>query len=96
MLQFVVNAKDGTDPEALERRMAARSGHLDGARKLKETNNLVVAGATLDKEGKMTGSVMVVQFESEEGLKQWLDNDPYITGNVWQEIEVKPFKVADV
>jgi uncharacterized protein YciI len=96
MLQFVIIAKDGTDADALDRRMAARPLHLEGSRKLKEANNFVVGGATLDKEGKMNGSVMIVQFETEEDLKNYMDNDPYITGNVWQKIEVKPFKVADV
>lgn len=96
MLQFVIIAKDGTDPEAPERRMSARPGHLDGARTLKENNQYITGGATLDKDGKMVGSVMIVQFETEDGLKQWLDNDPYIKGNVWQEIEVKLFRVADI
>ena len=96
MQQFVIIAKDGIDSEALERRMTARPFHLERARELKANNNFVIGGATLDKEGKMMGSVMIVQFENEEGLKQWLDNDPYVTGNVWKQIEVKPFKVAEV
>jgi len=44
----------------------------------------------------MTGSMMVVQFETEDDLMYWMKNEPYITGSVWQNIEVKPFKVADV
>jgi uncharacterized protein YciI len=96
MLQFVITGKDGTGPEALDLRMSVRPLHLDGVRKLKENNNYVVGGATLDKEGKMNGSIMIVQFENEEDLKQWMKNEPYITGDVWQHIDVKPFKVADV
>ena len=96
MLQFVVIAEDGTDPEALDRRMAVRPDHLKGAKRLKEENHFILGGAMLDKEGKMNGSVMVVQFESEEGLKEWLNSEPYITGSVWQRIQVRPFKVADV
>jgi uncharacterized protein YciI len=44
----------------------------------------------------MTGSMMVVQFETEDELVLWMRHEPYINGNVWQSIEVKPFKVADV
>ncbi len=96
MLQFVIIAKDGTGPEALDRRMAVRPFHLAGARMLKENNNFVTGGATLDKEGKMNGSIMIVQFETEDDLKKYMENEPYIKESVWQEVEVKPFKVADV
>ncbi|MEO6001049.1 MAG: YciI family protein [Chitinophagaceae bacterium] len=96
MLQFVIIAKDGTDPDALDRRMTARPFHIETAKKLKEENHFIVSGATLDKEGKMIGSVMLVQFETEEDLKLWLEKDPYVTGDVWKDIVIKPFRVAEV
>ena len=96
MQQYIVYAWDGTDNKALERRMNARPAHFECARKLKAENNLVLGGAMLDDGGKMIGSTMVVQFETEEGLKEWMKKEPYITGKVWEKIEVRPFKVADV
>lgn len=96
MLQFLIIARDGIDEAALDRRMAVRPVHLEGARKLKEAGNFILGGAMLDEEKRMNGSIMIVQFETEEKMKQWFDNEPYVTGNVWQQIEVKPFKVADV
>jgi uncharacterized protein YciI len=44
----------------------------------------------------MCGSVMIVQFEDDEAFKEWYDNEPYITNGVWKNIEVKPFRVAEV
>jgi uncharacterized protein YciI len=44
----------------------------------------------------MTGSMMVVQFETEDDLLLWMHEEPYITGNVWESIEVKPFRIAEV
>jgi uncharacterized protein len=76
--------------------MNVRPAHFDAARQLKANNNFIVGGAMLDERGKMTGSMMVVQFETEDDLVQWMRNEPYINGNVWQSIEVKPFKVAEV
>ena len=96
MLQFVIIAEDGADEQALERRMANRPAHLDGARKLKAEDHYIVGGATLNPEGKMNGSVMIVQFETEEQLHEWLDREPYIMGKVWNKVQVKPFRVADV
>jgi uncharacterized protein YciI len=39
---------------------------------------------------------MIVQFETKEDFQKWYDNEPYITGGVWKEIVVKPFRVAEV
>ena len=96
MLQFVIIARDGIDVDATQRRLAVRPAHLDGARKLKATNNFIVGGAMLNEDGQMNGSVMLVQFDTEEEMKQWLENEPYVTGKVWETIEIRRFKVADV
>ena len=82
MLQYLITAWDGTDEEALDRRMKARPAHFDGARVLKANDNFIAGGAMLDEQGKMIGSTMIVQFESKEGLDNWLKIEPYITGKV--------------
>jgi uncharacterized protein YciI len=96
MKQYLIIARDGKDDGALERRKNVRPVHLAGARKLKENNNFIIGGAMLDEDGNMRGSIMIVQFENQEKFQQWYDNEPYITGGVWKEIEVKPFRVAEV
>jgi|694.fasta_scaffold45506_3 uncharacterized protein YciI len=96
MKQYVVIAHDGSDEGAHERRMDARPHHLEGARILKERGCFVTGGAILDADGAMKGSVMIVQFEDDEEMRDWLDNDPYVTQGVWKSIEVKPFRVAEV
>jgi uncharacterized protein YciI len=96
MLQYVIIARDGTDSDALQRRMNVRPFHLNGVRQLKDNNNFIVGGATLDEKGNMTGSVMMVQFETEAEMKHWFEHEPYVTGKVWQSIEVNTFRVAEV
>jgi len=96
MQQYVVIARDGEDSKALERRITVRPKHLEGARKLKANNNFIIGGAILNEKGMMSGSVMLVQFESDEAMKEWFDNEPYVKGGVWEKVEIKPFKVADV
>lgn len=96
MNQYLVTAYDYTDVDALQRRMNVRPHHLDGARDLKANGNFVIGGAMLNDDGKMIGSVMIVQFETEEELQAWQQNEPYITQKVWESYDVKPFKVADV
>lgn len=96
MPQYLIIARDGTDAKASERRMNVRPAHFEMARQLKADNNFIIGGAILDDNGQMIGSMMVVQFETEDELVRWMRNEPYINGNVWQSIEVKPFRVAEV
>ena len=96
MKQYLIIANDGKDDEALDRRKEVRPLHLAGAKKLKEKNNFVIGGAMLDDDGNMRGSIMIVQFETQDDFQNWYNNEPYITQGVWKTIEVKQFRVADV
>jgi uncharacterized protein len=95
-MRYVIHAYDGTDEGALERRMAARPSHFEGAAVLKANGNLVMGGALLDPDGKMIGSMMVVDFETEQQLADWQAIEPYIQQKVWQKIDIKPFKQAQL
>ncbi|MHB8208829.1 YciI family protein [Mucilaginibacter sp.] len=96
MKQYIITGYDYTDEGALDRRMAVRSHHLDGAKNLKENGNYVIGGAILNEAGKMIGSVMILQFETEEGLDAWKQNEIYITHKIWETVDIKPYRVADV
>lgn len=96
MKQYLVTGYDYTDDGALDRRMGVRPHHLDGAVALKASGNYILGGAVLNDEGKMIGSVMVLQFETDEELEAWQKNEPYVTQKIWETVDVKPFKVAQV
>ena len=94
-MQFVVIARDGTDPDAVARRQAVRPTHLDGIQPLMDAGHILTGGAMLDDDGNMRGSVGLGRLPvPREELDAWLDHDPYVTGGVWQQIEVVPFRVA--
>ena len=93
-MQYLVIAHDGTDAEAPARRQAARPEHIEGVKALKESGAMILGGAMLDHDGQMTGSACVVEFETRAEFDAWLENDPYVTGKVWQKIEVTPFRCA--
>ena len=96
MNQYLITGYDYTDSGALERRMNVRPRHLDEAKALKEKSNFIIGGAILDDEGKMIGSVMIMQFETEEALEAWKQSETYITQKIWESIDIKPFRVANV
>ncbi|MBZ0325651.1 MAG: YciI family protein [Alphaproteobacteria bacterium] len=93
-MQFLVVAMDGTDEDALARRLAVREAHLANAKKLKQDGTMIEGGAILDADGRMIGSACLVDFPSRAELDAWLDSDPYVTGDVWRDIKVSPIKLA--
>jgi uncharacterized protein len=96
MKQYVVYAFDGSDNDALKRRMTARPFHLETVKQLKANGNFLIGGAILDSSEKMIGSTMVVQFENDDDFQKWFKNDPYNTMGVWQKVEINPFRVATI
>ncbi len=95
-MQFVMIAKDGIDAEALDRRMAVREAHLANMKKLKAEGHYIIGGAILDDDGTMIGSTIILDFPDRAALDLWLVNDPYTKGDVWQHIDVYPFRSAGV
>ena len=93
-MQFLIVAYDGKDTGAPGRRMAAREAHLAGARRRKAEGYTVAGGAILDDEGRMIGSAAIVDYPSRAELDAWLKTDPYVTGGVWVDIQVQPFRQA--
>jgi uncharacterized protein len=93
-MQWLIIARDGKDAQAPERRLAARPAHLENAARLQAAGHLLVGGALVDDGGRMIGSAAVAQFATRAELDHWLRTDPYVTGGVWREIEVLPYRVA--
>jgi uncharacterized protein len=93
-MQWLIIARDGTDAEAPQRRQAARPAHLENAARLQANGHLLVGGALTDEAGGMIGSAAVAQFATRAELDAWLRTDPYVTGDVWRDIEVIPYRVA--
>jgi uncharacterized protein YciI len=93
-MQFIVIGHDGDDAEALDRRLAARDGHLASCAAGVKSGEHLVGAAMLDPVGKMRGSVMIVDYPSRKELDDWLAKEPYVLGNVWKKIEVIPCKLG--
>jgi len=90
MVQFVIRAYDGKG--MLEKRMEVRPRHLEGMERIRQ--HVVCAGGLLDDEGKMKGSMLVMEFESHQELDEYLANEPYVQEHVWEKIEVEPINVV--
>jgi uncharacterized protein YciI len=89
-MQFVITAYDGEG--MLEKRMEVRPAHLANMSQIK--GKVVCAGGLLDEEGKMKGSVMVMDFPSKELFDEYLESEPYVKAGVWQKITVERMNVV--
>ncbi len=94
-MQFVIIGLDGTDEKALERRLAVRAKHIELGEELRQSGNFWYGAALLNQDGQMNGSMLLMDFESEEKLQEWLDKEPYVTGDVWRSVEVRRCNVRD-
>ena len=91
-MQFIIKAYDGEN--RLEKRMAVRARHLENLASV--TGKIVCAGGLLDSEGRMKGSVLIMEFESRDLLEEYLRTEPYILEHVWEKVEVEPMNVVVV
>ena len=55
---------------------------------------IVNAGALIEEE-KMVGSTLLIDFENEDEIDEWLENEPYVKNNVWNmdEFQIVPVKL---
>ncbi|RFM28054.1 YciI family protein [Deminuibacter soli] len=96
MPQFLILAEDFKDANALQRRLDIRPKHLDRMRVEKEKGTFIIGGAQLNEEGNMFGSMLIIELADEEAAQDWIQDDPYVTGQVWEHISITPFRVAAV
>lgn len=89
-MQFVLTAYDGQN--MLAKRMEVRPDHLVNLSKI--SGKVLCAGGLLDEEGKMKGSLMVMEFESRDAFDEYLKSEPYIQAHVWEKVTVEVMNVV--
>ncbi len=94
-MQFLIIGLDGTDVEAPARRQEARQAHRATGDRLLATGNLWYGAALRDADGMVNGSMYLVDFPARSDVQHWLDEEPYVTGQVWEKVEVRPCSVRE-
>ena len=85
-------------PDSLERRLANREAHLARLRQLQDQGRLVLAGPFPAADSPdvlavgFAGSLIVAEFASLAEAQAWAATDPYQAANVYQRVDVLPFK----
>jgi uncharacterized protein len=92
---YVIIGRDA--PDSLANRRRARPRHLERARRLVEEGRLLIAGPcpAIDSPepgpAGFSGSVIIAEFATLEDARAWVAADPYVTENVVDSWEVRPF-----
>ena len=87
-MQYTAICKDKENSEHI--RLENRSAHIDHLKKIK--SNLLLAGPFLTDAGRMCGSLLVFEGLTKEEIETWLEEDPYNKADLFQSVELTPFK----
>jgi uncharacterized protein YciI len=79
-------------PNGLKRRMEARPEHLKYLEDMGD--QLSLAGAFLDADGGMVGSIVLIEAGSQEEAEATFNRDPYVSNDVFDSVTIKPFRIA--
>ncbi|KAH7096279.1 hypothetical protein BKA62DRAFT_644531 [Auriculariales sp. MPI-PUGE-AT-0066] len=93
---YLVTAPDCSDSGALSRRLSVRPTHFERANPLHERGVIQYAGATLDDEGKMNGSILVLRAHTLDDTRRCIEEDIYWEENIWdrEKLTIVPFRQA--
>ena len=87
-------------PNSLDKRLAARPAHLARLHALQEAGHLILAGPFPAVDGSdpgsagFSGSLIVAEFASLADAEAWAQADPYVSGGVYAQVAVRPFRKA--
>ncbi|RMH20699.1 MAG: YciI family protein [Gammaproteobacteria bacterium] len=92
---YVIMGKDAVN--SLEKRLHARSAHLQRLEKLRDEGRLLTAGPlpAIDSpepgQAGFSGSLIVAEFEDIKEAEEWANADPYIQAGVYQDVVIHPY-----
>ena len=107
---FLVTIKDF--PNALEKRLSVRPAHLQRAITAYDNGTVVIGGALMsdheqsgkgrataaqkEEEAYMLGSAFVLNMPTKEACLDFIKDDPYIQGDVWdlRTVSIHPMHLA--
>jgi len=92
-MTYAVVAHDYKDKDALARRMRVRPKHLDDAESLMRQGILLYAVGLTNEREELAGSIMIFEVRDRAHLDEILKVEAYVTGKVWEEIQIFPGRV---
>lgn len=79
-------------PASLELRTATRPQHL--AYIQGRVSELVLGGPVMDAEGKLCGSLLVIDVEDRQAAEDFAIGDPYARAGLFESTAIRPFRTV--
>jgi uncharacterized protein len=79
-------------PDSLDLRLKTRADHIAFLGSLGDKAKF--AGPFLDDDGKMVGTMAVVEAENREAAETLAAQDPYAKAGLFQSVEIRPWRWA--
>jgi len=89
MANFMVYALDKPNRETA--RLTAREAHRARLREHDLPVRVRIGGPLLDGNGGMIGTMLVVEAESMDLVRRFVDQDPYARADVYASVAIHPF-----
>jgi uncharacterized protein YciI len=94
-------------PNVLNRRMQVRPRHLERAETAHQQGLLIAGGALMSPamslmlknnhnpsdQAQMQGSMFILDLPSEEECREWIEQDPYTQGQVWDTTKAHLYRI---
>ena len=85
---YVISCRDKENH--LDLRMEVRPRHVEYLQSF--ADGLFAAGPTLDTEGNMNGSVIILDCADMAAAQQFAANDPYALAGLFSSVDIYPWK----
>jgi uncharacterized protein len=90
MPHFVVYAKDKPGLDAI--RAERRQSHRARLRKHEHPVIVRIGGPLLADDGRMIGTMLIVEAQNKTEVKQFMSDDPYVRANLYESLEIVSFQ----
>ena len=87
-MQFMILAYDKKGDDTQIKRASVKPSHLKVVDNFKKEGAFRFGGNILGDNEGIIGSVVVLESESESVVRNYLNAEPYVTNQVWENIEV--------
>ena len=87
-MKFMIYAQD--KPDSLAIRKANREAHLAWLKAPSDVT-INIAGPWLDDDGVMRGSMLIVEAESKQAVKNWISKDPYGAAGLTDSVTINAY-----
>lgn len=89
---YLLKAYDYPDENTRQKRSSFRDEHLRKIHRYRHDGLIIDAGALLDDDERIIGSLIIFQAETLQQIKSYLAEEPFVTENIWEEVDIRRYR----